>query len=300
MHAVLCAIFLFGIGSALHAQLSIPTSSPLASVLLGESSEVVLGGSGGSPPYSWSVYSGTLPSGMSLGAASGRIQGVPGSIGLSNFTIQLQDSAGRSVRKNFSLRVNPDSPRISVVPLPEGVTVEAYSHQFAATLGKPSYTWNATTALPAGLVLSSTGLLSGTPALTTAGNHTLSVRATGMNGQFSTTRFPLVIRLSEAPTVTNAPVLPGGTVGQLYPAVVLQATGGESPSVGNHGHWRNARRHLHLDLHHPRLFLSGGKILRRPPQGIGPRVIFQLLRASRKKGARASRPCEKLERKPQR
>jgi len=140
MHAVLCAIFLFGIGSALHAQLSIPTSSPLASVLLGESSEVELGGSGGSPPYSWSVYSGTLPSGMSLGAASGRIQGVPGSIGLSNFTIQLQDSAGRSVRKNFSLRVNPDSPRISVVPLPEGVTVEAYSHQFAATLGKPPYT----------------------------------------------------------------------------------------------------------------------------------------------------------------
>ncbi|MFM8364320.1 MAG: putative Ig domain-containing protein [Verrucomicrobiota bacterium] len=225
----LCAILFFGLTAALHAQLSIPTSSALPSVLLGAPGMVVVAGSGGSPPYSWSVYSGTLPAGMALGSASGTIQGTPGAIGLSNFTLQLQDSAGRIVRKNFSLSVNPDSPRITAVALPEGVTVEPYSHQFAATLGKPPYTWNATTALPSGLTLSSAGLLSGAPALTTAGNHTISVRATGVNGQSSTARFPLVIRLSEAPTITTTPTLPGGTVGQLYTAVALQATGGKSP-----------------------------------------------------------------------
>lgn len=59
---------------------------------------------------------------------------------------------------------------------------QAYSHQFAATGGTAPYTWEPKDAagnvvpLPAGLSLSSAGLLSGTP--TAAGAVSFSVRVT--------------------------------------------------------------------------------------------------------------------------
>jgi len=223
-------VLMFFVGAALAvAQLAINNESALPALLLGEESSVSLQGSGGTAPYQWSLYSGTLPQGMSLSAATGQISGTPGAIGLSNFTIQIQDAATRKVRKSFSLRVNPDNPRITAGILAEGVTVEPYSHQFVATLGKPPYTWSTTSPLPTGLSLSSAGLLSGTPSLTSAGNYSIAVKATGVNGQSGTARFSLVVRLSEAPAITTGAVLPGGTMGQAYSGVVFQATGGKKP-----------------------------------------------------------------------
>lgn len=63
-------------------------------------------------------------------------------------------------------------------PLTNGVVGTAYSLQFAATGGTAPYTWSLASgsALPAGLTLSSSGLLSGTP--TAAGTSTFSVTVT--------------------------------------------------------------------------------------------------------------------------
>jgi hypothetical protein len=47
---------------------------------------------GGNAPYSWSVFSGTLPSGLTL-SASGQISGTPAILGTSNFTVQVTDSS---------------------------------------------------------------------------------------------------------------------------------------------------------------------------------------------------------------
>lgn len=60
---------------------------------------------------------------------------------------------------------------------PNGVQGQAYSHQFTATGGTAPYTWSVQAGpLPAGLTLTTGGLLSGTP--TAAGSFPVIVAVT--------------------------------------------------------------------------------------------------------------------------
>ena len=47
---------------------------------------------GGTAPYSWSLFSGTLPSGLTL-STSGQVSGTPTILGTSNFTVKVTDSS---------------------------------------------------------------------------------------------------------------------------------------------------------------------------------------------------------------
>jgi Putative Ig domain len=61
--------------------------------------------------------------------------------------------------------------------IPEGYVSTPYSHQMSAYGGSGSYTWSIWSgSLPAGLTLSSSGLISGTP--TTAGYELVYIRVT--------------------------------------------------------------------------------------------------------------------------
>jgi Domain of unknown function (DUF4082)/Bacterial Ig domain len=51
-----------------------------------------LAAAGGTGPYSWSLFSGTFPSGLAL-SGSGQISGTPTILGSSNFTVQVTDSS---------------------------------------------------------------------------------------------------------------------------------------------------------------------------------------------------------------
>jgi hypothetical protein len=57
---------------------------------------------GGSPPYKWELYAGTLPDGLALDT-TGIISGIPTSIDSALFTIQVTDSTARHHRKDFSI-----------------------------------------------------------------------------------------------------------------------------------------------------------------------------------------------------
>jgi hypothetical protein len=50
--------------------------------------------SGGNPPYTWSLVkgAGTLPSGLKLNSATGKIKGTPTSAGTSNFVVEVTDT----------------------------------------------------------------------------------------------------------------------------------------------------------------------------------------------------------------
>jgi Putative Ig domain len=55
-----------------------------------------LGASGGTPPYTWSVTTGTLPNGLTLNS-NGLIAGTPTIAGGANFTVQVMDSSSPPV-----------------------------------------------------------------------------------------------------------------------------------------------------------------------------------------------------------
>jgi hypothetical protein len=54
-------------------------------------------GSGGTPPYSWNLASGSLPAGLMLNSSTGLLNGSPTTANTYNFTVQLVDSATQSV-----------------------------------------------------------------------------------------------------------------------------------------------------------------------------------------------------------
>jgi hypothetical protein len=58
-----------------------------------------------SPPFTWSLPSGGLPSGLTL-SSGGTISGTPTQTGTFDFTIQMTDSLSRSVSWSYSITIN--------------------------------------------------------------------------------------------------------------------------------------------------------------------------------------------------
>jgi hypothetical protein len=83
-----------------------PASLPGGTV--GQAYSLSLAASGGVPPYSWSISSGSLPVGLSLNADTGAITGTPTSAGLSSFTVQVSDASSPTTQiasKTLSITV---------------------------------------------------------------------------------------------------------------------------------------------------------------------------------------------------
>ena len=138
-----------------------------------------LSATGGTAPYSWSVKSGTLPAGLSLSTA-GAISGTPTAAGASSFVAQVTDSKSASAASgNLSIAIGGGMLTITTTTAPTGTVGTAYpSFQLAATGGVPPYTWAVASgsSLPAGLSLSTAGVVSGTP--TASGTFSPSITVT--------------------------------------------------------------------------------------------------------------------------
>ena len=178
--------------------------------------------SGGTGPFTWSVSTGSLPAGIKL-SADGNLTGTPTATGTSSFTVKVTDANSQSATQAIGITISAGVSAPITAP-PAGVVGAAYTDTLTATGGTTPYTWslNAGT-LPAGLSLSSAGVLSGTP--TTAGSYPFTVNVIDANNGIATASITLV--------VTNALTLtfgtpPGGVVGTAY-TDTLTAAGGTTP-----------------------------------------------------------------------
>jgi len=185
--------------------------------------------SGGTRPYVWSLASGSsLPPGLALNTA-GQISGIATAVGSYSFTVQVRSEgkAASTAEKELSIVVGP-SLAIRTVSVQEAVATVSYSQTLAAIGGTAPYSWSlASGALPAGLALSSSGAISGTP--TVPGTYSIMVEV----GDSSA---PAPLRTREALTIVVVPVLtittgslPGGIATKPYAGFNLTAAGGRLP-----------------------------------------------------------------------
>jgi hypothetical protein len=156
------------------------TSTALPLATQGTSYAATLQASGGIAPYTWSLYSGSLPAGLSLGS-DGVISGTPTGHGTSGFTVQVTDSNSTSAtaRLHFSFLVNKAAPLAITTTgaLDTASQGSSYFEQLGADGGVAPYTWTLGSGkLPAGLQLDPSGFISGTP--THFGTSTFTVDVT--------------------------------------------------------------------------------------------------------------------------
>jgi Putative Ig domain len=174
-----------GSGSA-SGSLVISTSS-LTSGAVGAGYTAALQGSGGTQPYSWSLSSGSLPTGLSLNASSGVISGTPTTSGTSTFTAKVTDANNNEATEPLGIAIAAASQPLTITTssVPNGSTNTAYSAFLNAGGGTTPYAWTISSgSLPAGLTLSSTGDITGVP--TAAGTFSFTVRVTDSSSPANT------------------------------------------------------------------------------------------------------------------
>ena len=171
---------------------------------------------------SWSVISGALPQGLTLGTSTGVISGTPSAEGRFTFTVQVAEGTITS-QKSFTLAINPVLNILTSSPLPNGKINTPYSLTFASD--KASAAWSITSGdLPGGLALSS-GTISGTP--TEEGTFTFTLRAV-YKAASSDKDFVLTIR--PAMSIVTAETLPSAKTGQQYSYTLQTDATGLVPS----------------------------------------------------------------------
>jgi type II secretory pathway component GspD/PulD (secretin) len=153
-------------------QLAISTTS-LPDGVLNTAYTATLQSGGGTGAVTWSIATGSLPSGLTLNPATGTITGTPTAAGTSNITVSATDSANPpdSVTTALSIPIHAVAPTlaISTASLSNGSIGTPYDQILAVSGGTPPFTWSAPPAsLPAGLSLNATtGEITGAPTSTT-------------------------------------------------------------------------------------------------------------------------------------
>jgi hypothetical protein len=195
-----------------------------------------LAATGGTGTVSWALAPGsTLVAGLTLSAA-GVLSGTPtaSTNGVAIAQVTATDSASpvhtASASINYVIK-GGTAPvfKITTTSLEAGVVGSAYSATLATSGGTSpiSFALIDSTKLPAGLTLSKTGAISGTPTTTTTGD-TFTVQATDSSKTPQTAKVTLKLVVNANPISVTPLALPEGYVSSAY-TVTLTAKGGTSP-----------------------------------------------------------------------
>ncbi|MFZ0002179.1 MAG: putative Ig domain-containing protein [Trebonia sp.] len=206
------------------APLAITTVSVLPGLTSGMPYSVKLAADGGLTPYTWSITQGSLPAGLKLHAATGVISGTPTSGSGSTFTAEVSDAQNPPATASATFSLSANTVTVSSPGPQTTIQNGAVSLQIAAidSAAGQALTYSAT-GLPAGLSISSSGLISGTS--TTPGPYNVKVTATDGTGASGSATFTWTVNpTANTVTVTN----PGPQTTIQNGPVSLQIAAGDS------------------------------------------------------------------------
>lgn len=187
----------------------------------------------GCVPYRFSYLNGTVPPGMRI-TVDGKLTGTPTEAGTFSFWVGLDDNSGPhnpaclipSIQSQgeYTMVVLPDLA-VTTKSLPNGIPGRPYAEQLQ--FSNPEAGWTVTWSiaggtLPAGLTLSPSGLISGTP--TGVDRKTFTVRAAEPFRRWGEQELTLTVGSSVQASASFGP----GEVGLRYAAKV-SAGGGVQP-----------------------------------------------------------------------
>lgn len=209
------------------------TTSTLPAGTVGVAYSTTLTATGGSGTPTWTVNSGTLPTGLTLSSAgvlSGTVTSATGP-STTTLTFKVTDASAATpltaTSGSLTLTINPVTLAINAPTLANGIVGTAYtSAAYTTTGGTGAITWSET-GLPAGLSInSSTGVISGNP--TTAATYS-SVVITATDSGASP------FQQTKSTTAVSVTVYPTLTIGTLSAATAVQgvtALNIAAPTVG--------------------------------------------------------------------
>ena len=194
-------------------------------------------GSGGTtpPPLTYAMSQTTpLPANLVINSSTGAITGVPASpSSAANYTVVVTDVNGGTASANFTLTVSTKVVATATPPATYRLTQNQPSANFIPVTGSGGtgtlkFSMLSTTPLPANLVISSTGAITGVPASSSSAK-TYTVVVTDANGATGTANFTLTV----SAMVTAAATPPATytlTQNQLItPFMPVTGSGGTTP-----------------------------------------------------------------------
>lgn len=202
------------------------TTSSLKSWATGQPGYVdTLTATGGRGTYTWSIPSGTLPTGLTLNGTTGVISGTPTVAGTYSVTIQVTDSGElvETVTKQFNITIS-SAMVISTASLPVTTKSAPYLAALESSGGTPTIHWSSTQ-LPAGLTLNvNSGVVSGSA--TEAGLYSVVFTVTDGSGASASKTFVIDVRPALQITTTTLKPWTQGVGGYVEN---LTKTGGLGP-----------------------------------------------------------------------
>jgi SdrD B-like domain/Putative Ig domain len=185
---------------------------------------------GGTSPYTFTIISGSLPPGLSLGSSTGKISGTPTTAGTYTFTAKVVDAHGNSDTQSCTITIVAMPINLDCGSCGSGnATVgTAYSTSFSLTGGTGPFTYSLIAgSLPPGLTLNATtGVISGTP--TTAGTYNFTTKVVDHNGSYDTASCSIIVINSALDLQCGSCGTGKATVGTAYSSA-LSVTGGTGP-----------------------------------------------------------------------
>lgn len=171
----------------------------LPDALQGSLYSYALQASGGNAPLAWTLSAGqSLPAGLTL-SANGVISGIPTTMNTAGttFLVQVQDASAPAQVKTQSFTIRVPAP-LAISPasgaLPDALAEVAYNTALTTTGGIGSITWSIISgALPPGMTLSASGVISGTSSTSAVYAFTVQAADSGTPRQKATASYTLAV-----------------------------------------------------------------------------------------------------------